>query len=148
MRLNFSLVVRHFCNSLKIRVFVPTSKNLQLNSIINHLCLTNMSQLQVCCADHLPPVTSTTPRPRPGQKPAVGVVGQATSPRPPQLQSMVVGANHQKVRQLLPIDSCGVSTSNRIVFGKEAVLGQLPWMVRLGYETSELLMSYICNNIS
>jgi hypothetical protein len=46
-----------------------------------------------------------------------------------------VGLNHPRIN-LLPLDSCGASQENRIVNGKRAVLGQFPWMARIGYITS------------
>jgi hypothetical protein len=90
----------------------------------------------------LPPITSTTtttPRPRPPPAGAAGVRPPQTTVRPKpaglnNLGASPVAANHPKVR-LLPYDICGVSTASRIVNGKEAALGQLPWMARLGYET-------------
>jgi hypothetical protein len=34
---------------------------------------------------------------------------------------------------LLPTDECGVSLGERIVGGKNAALGQYPWIARIGY---------------
>jgi hypothetical protein len=36
-------------------------------------------------------------------------------------------------RKLLPTDECGVSLGERIVGGKNAALGQYPWIARIGY---------------
>jgi hypothetical protein len=36
-------------------------------------------------------------------------------------------------RKLLPTDQCGMSLGERIVGGKNAALGEYPWIARIGY---------------
>jgi hypothetical protein len=42
-------------------------------------------------------------------------------------------AGEEWKRKLLPTDECGVSLGERIVGGKNAALGQFPWIARIGY---------------
>ncbi|XP_059470181.1 melanization protease 1-like [Neocloeon triangulifer] len=104
---------------------------------------------KICCADHVslpptpptgPPATPATGRPG-GGKPPGGVNGPGPSTSRPNpaaitgvLQRVAVGPRHPKLN-LLPTDSCGVTTFDKIVNGKEADQNQIPWIARIGYET-------------
>ncbi|XP_052744044.1 CLIP domain-containing serine protease HP8-like [Bicyclus anynana] len=44
----------------------------------------------------------------------------------------------------LDASECGYSASDRIIGGRDAALGQFPWIVRLGYNTGDAELDWMC----
>ncbi|XP_063215918.1 CLIP domain-containing serine protease B4-like [Bacillus rossius redtenbacheri] len=86
--------------------------------------------------------TTSTPRPRPSSDYGSSEERSRESDggnRPPARSFL------EKRRQLVDVDECGMSLSERIVGGRTASLGAFPWIARLGYKrTGSQQVMYRC----